>query len=333
MTKHSTESSPKNRNDIITNLITSSENNDFSYLWRKIIKHYALNSKTLKDSEFEDQRLNIACHSQMDILHTLFASSSYILPNIMFQMCRENHTDFICEDLISYYLVQLVKVAEKVNNGKKVYFIRRVSFRCKKDDSHTIMIILSPYDNTISFVDPVSSKVSENDDDFFKTLHTIYRCLDGNVINDYKIVCPQLYSSYDIQSMLTVNEQRNGACAIISILIIHAMIYTQSTSLDAINNIGSLIKKKSFEKYKFIDGYTIFLNTIIEEHIDANRNNWIFLDEDTFQTFNNEKEYLGLLNKLRSENKISWIQHRFLSLNYINTSLKGYSKLTRKSKK
>jgi hypothetical protein len=312
----------------------SSSKNTFKMLWEYILKNFSPTKKML-NTEFEDNRLNIACYNQMNILDTLFVNA-FVMPNIMFQMCRKQHTEFVCEDMKTQYLQKIINASDR---HRTIYFIQRISFHCtKKDGSHTIMLVLSPHDRTISFIDPVSSKVSSKDDLFFKKLHTIYECLDKVVLtselgNKYTIACPQLHSDNDIQTLLTVDNSRNGACTVFAILIPHVMIYTKENGLDAINSIAGVIKNSSIKDiHSFADGYVSFLSTIIDHPL-PQKSIYNKMDKATLDQFDTEKQYVELINKLRSDGKISWVQHRILSKKYMEVSVKGYSKWYRTRQK
>jgi hypothetical protein len=179
---------------------------------------------------------------------------------------------------IKTYITKMISFMKMKNIDR--YIIQNVVVVCnKRNAAHRLMIVISPNDTEsnlvreIALIDPGSRSVYKTSDFLYQITHQIYKCLDNNKITtsddktSYRIECPQLDSITSIQTMLSVNEKRTGACTVVTYLIVNVMVYMRINSQEALNIISATIVKKFIlgqSIVNFADGYLLYLYNVID---------------------------------------------------------------------
>jgi hypothetical protein len=268
-----------NKDILIEPLLTPSHTNRIEPFFDKIQEIYKLklelDNKPIDDETYEFMRLSniFDYYSGNPILNRVFRECILIPKVFALQVCNYIKMNAKFQILVNAFLIR--NHVEKIidfaiqNNFTDKYIIQDVRVDCKDKGGHQLKIVISP-DKTISFIDPNSQFITEHIDTnvLFYNLTEMYKELEkeDNQIKrsggKWAFIMPQLDSLSNIQSMLSVNNKRIGACTIVSILIAHIMIYMKISALKAVSLLSTIIVRKFLLRESivpFADGYTVFL--------------------------------------------------------------------------
>ena len=263
--------------NIIDKLVSSDNNNKFEEFWDNITYLYDKQADLYKtqqgglefkieERDYEEMRVTVAVDASYEnrINSNVFHNCIILDVYLGIEICDDMRfpLDNICEHIINY----INKLLEfKKNNYNDKYFLQDIGISCG-DSGHRLKLIITPADE-ISIIDPGSTSLSNSGySTLFNNLYKLYKKLEVTPLNNKScIVFPQLDSALDIQYMLSVSEDRMGACTIISNLIVHVMVNMRITSKKAVNLISTTIVRKfimNISIESFADGYLLFLYNI-----------------------------------------------------------------------
>ena len=317
---------------IFTELIKSEKTNKFEFFWDSITEFYKkIKDQVSKDKFYSAQKIyystGIICeqiyeHMRMFVAfgdnpndHSvllglrIYPCSFFIRKNIIIKICNNIpfNINLICE-----YLKDYIKniIDFKINNDEllKKYIIQNITIYCTSDVSHRLILVITPTDTEdtndveIAIIDPGSFSTNYTGDVLFDTTYKIFKCLDKKDITahngrKYKIVCPQLDSVMDVQLMLSVGNNREGACAIIAYLIVNTMIYMKIKAREAIQLISTIIVRKFMLQesiVSFADGYLLYLFNI---HKSPHLRPTCKMDDDEEANKKLEERFFELISK------------------------------------